>query len=159
MFGLKGAAARHRTIFLQLLNEIGEEVVVRLPAPKPTPAGNDASKILGSRPTTTAATIGDTFDKKAIISGPSSAAPAPNETPATARALGKVAECDLVLRFFLDDVLLDETKRYGRTLLDSAVDVLVQGTTFKVEAMARGGLAPLGPYILWVGLKPQAVGR
>ena len=70
-----------------------------------------------------------------------------------AAVLGMLAESDLILSLKLEDVLVDSTKVYGRTLLDQAKDIQISGSSFSVTGTFRSGFAPIGPYLLWVGLK------
>jgi hypothetical protein len=158
--GLRRAAERHKALFLTYLGEVGEPVAVRQPAPKPTNPTTDVSKILGSRPAPPAPgqpAVGAVKTVPAIVSGASNIAgnPQPNRTDASVLPVGLLAVSDTVLRVLLDDVLLDPAKRYGKTLFDTAHDVVIHGTSFKVQGSERSGLAPLGPYILWVALAVQ----
>jgi hypothetical protein len=67
--------------------------------------------------------------------------------------LGKLAESDLILSLKIEDGLVDSQKVYGRTIFDKAKRVVVGGSNFEVTGVFRSGFAPLGPYILWVGLR------
>jgi hypothetical protein len=157
MIGLKKTAEAHLALFKKYLEEAGNEVIVRQPAPRPTAVGNDVSKVLGARPVPTSLRGTETL-VMAIVSGPANVAGTPPTSytgPAQVNPLGKVAQCDLVLRVLLSDVLVNSKQKHGKTLFDTALDIQVDGGVFKVEAMERGGLAPLGPYILWVGLMAQ----
>jgi metal-dependent amidase/aminoacylase/carboxypeptidase family protein len=156
MLGLRKAAEAHLAIFQKALAEAGTTITIRQPAPKPASGGTDVTKILGARPSPSSA-VGTTTTVGALVSGPANVAGTPlaSATPAQVDPLGRVADCDIVLRVLLSDVLLDPTKKHGKTLFDTAKDVLIDGGYFRVEKTERGGLAPLGPYILWVGLVPQ----
>lgn len=157
MIGLQRAAEAHLAVFKQYLEEAGTEVTVRQPPPKPASGGTDVSRILGSRPSPTSLRGAEDVIV-AILSGPANVAGTPPPSaigPVQANPLGKVAQCDLVLRVLLSDALVSPTQKHGKTLFDTALDVQVDGGIFKVEATERGGLAPLGPYILWVGLMVQ----
>lgn len=157
MMGLQRAAEAHLAVFKQYLEEGGVQVNVRQPPPKPAVGGTDVTRILGARPSPSSARGTETL-VRAIISGPANVAGTPPPSsigPVQSNPLGKVAQCDLVLRVLLSDVLVNSTQKHGKTLFDTALDVQVDGGVFKVEATERGGLAPLGPYILWVGLMAQ----
>lgn len=157
MIGLTKAATAHLAVFKKYLSEAGTSVTVRQPAPKTAAGGNDVSRVLGTRPVPSSLRGTQTV-VNAIISGPANVAGTPGaayQGPVQVSPLGKVAQCDLVLRVLLSDVLVDVTQKHGKTLFDTALDIQVNGGIFKVEATERGGLAPLGPYILWVGLMVQ----
>lgn len=157
MMGLNRAAEAHLAAFKKYLAEGATEITIRQPPPKPATGGNDVSRVLGSRPVPTSARGKETVIN-AIVSGPANVAGTPPPSyigPAQANPLGKVAQCDLVLRVLLSDVLVSANQKHGKTLFDTALDVQVDGGIFKVEATERGGLAPIGPYILWIGLMAQ----
>ncbi len=151
MYGLLGAATVHRDSFYAMLDEVGIPVTIRQPAEKPSSGGSDVTKALGTREQVTG--TGEEKEVLAIVSGPTNTGVniTAGTAPKQASPVGSVQFCSTVLRVKLSDVLVNEEKLYGKTLFETAREIVIQDTVFKVVATERSGLAPLGPYILWVG--------
>jgi hypothetical protein len=152
MIGLQKMAEMHRDQFYQVLLEAGTDIVVR-PAAAPTALpNNDVTKALGVR--TQVLAYGTPITVRAVLSGPTTGNTInPASAPIKVNALGTVQMSEVILRLKVDDCLLDPDKPYGKTIFDNAKDVLIGDRPFKVIASERSGLAPLSPYILWVGLE------
>jgi len=144
-------ATRHRNKMYALLAESGQDVVVRQPQARAA-SGNAAEKIFGisgyetgyGTPVTVQAWVHSAAVPSDFRYGP---------TNPGAAVIGTLSESDLVLMVKLSDVLVDTTVPFGRTIFDTAKDVQVSGSVFEVSGTFRSGLAPIGPYLLWVGLK------
>jgi hypothetical protein len=152
---LRGAALRHKQQFILQLTQAGDpDIVVRQPAVV-TSAANPTEKVLGRR---TDVTPGQGYgDEQTILAIRSDAslttADQYSGLPARIAAIGRSEAIDILLRCLLEDVLLDPNEPYGRTIFDSAKDVLIGNAVFLVRGTDRTGLPPEGPYILWVALK------
>lgn len=144
---LLSAVEVHKRRVKAMIEELGITVSVVPPPPKSLP-GNDVSKVMGTRPTASAAPI----EVKAVLSYPSTTRVTSPKYKENTLPLGLHETCDAVLMVYLDDALEDVNKPLGRTLFDTSKEVQVLGTTFQYEAEERTGLPPT-PYILWVGLK------
>jgi hypothetical protein len=140
------AAERHKARFDAYVEEAGIDVQVYQAPPKTTPT-NAVDKILGDP--TLVDTDGPVTTVKAVATGK----PVASEYSLNQIELGVLYQADVVLRVRMEDVLVDNTKPYGKHLFDTAVRVVVEGTDFEVEGQVRAGLPPLSPYILWVGLR------
>lgn len=143
-------ATQHKERMFRLIDDAGQTVTVRTPGVRTTSA-NITQKIFGAAEYETA--YGEPVEVTAWVhqgrvpSGFNFAG-----TPDPASALGMVIESDLILSVKLEDCLEDAEKVYGKTIFDTARDVQISGSTFEVKGVFRSGFAPLGPYILWVGL-------
>jgi hypothetical protein len=155
MKGLKKAADMHRAMFVSYLTEMGTLVTVRQYPDKAATGGSEFSKVFGNRNRENE--VGSTSEVRAVVSASVSGQLEPREYAENSAVLGLFEKSDVVLRVLLEDVLLDPTKPLERTLFDTAKEIVVQGSEFELAGSARTGLPPLGPYILWVGLK--ATGR
>lgn len=143
-------ASQHKKRMFSLIDSAGQTVTVRTPGQRAV-SSNITQKIFGTTGYETA--HGDPIDVHAWVhqgrvpSGFNFAG-----TPDPASMLGMVLESDLILSLKLEDCLEDPEKVYGKTIFDTARDVQISGSTFEVKGVFRSGFAPLGPYILWVGL-------
>lgn len=153
---IKGAAQKHKEMFERFLIAANTTVTVRQPAAR-TVATNPQDKVRGTR--TFESAVGATKDVAVIwsndlIVGPENTS-ALNMSSASEiiAAVGGKTNIDAVVRCRLLDVLIDTNNAQGRTLFETAKDVQFSGNLYKVQGMKRTGLAPLGPYVLWVGLK------
>jgi hypothetical protein len=151
---LKALAQRHRSQFESLLTQAGQEVEIQLPEVR-TAAESPVAKVLGRGTPSPAVAPG----------GPSTVVPALVSTgyravdyefgnvPATIAALGRTDTALVVLRCRLSDVIPAGQSAHGETLFHRAARVVVGRDAFQVVGIDRSGLPPLGPYIVWVGLK------
>lgn len=143
-------ATQHKTLLEAQILKAGETVTIRLPVAREA-ASNNVDKVFGASGYET-----DTGVEIEIIAWvhqgnvPTDAHAGPTQQGAA--HVGMLAESDIILSCKLDDALVDTTKKYGRTQFDNARDVVVSGSRFEVKGTFRSGFAPLGPYILWVGL-------
>jgi hypothetical protein len=148
---LRGMADQHRRVFLAMLQRVGVWIVVRQPA-VPTLGTTAVQRVLGTKADLTA--VGATKRIKALLSNdylrPETIAP--GDVSEGLAALGGKDRVDAILRVHLPDAVPDDDTQ-ARTLFDSAKDVVIDGTTFEVTGTKRTGFPPIGPYILWVGLK------
>lgn len=145
-------ATAHKKKFFSLINSAGQDVLVRSPATRAT-STTEVDKIFGTSGSTET-DFGPTLTIKAWIHQgkiPGTFAFTPME--AGAGPLGILAESDIILLIKLEEVLVVAEQVYGRTTIDQAKDIQVSGSTFKVTGTFRSGLAPLGPYLYWVGLE------
>lgn len=145
-------ATQHKNKMFAWIDTAGQDIVVRPPAVR-TASTNDAEKIFGvtgSQETDygTPVTVTAHVHQGKVPSDFAFAGSDPNSS-----MIGMLAESDLILSLKLEDVLVDAAKPYGRTIIDQAKDIQVSGSTFSVTGTFRSGFAPVGPYILWVGLK------
>lgn len=142
-------ATKHRDKFFSLIDSAKQTITVRPPAAR-TSSTNITHKIFGS---TTEEAYGTSVEVDGWVHQgrvPSNFTYGQSNDEST--LVGMVSNSDLVILLKLSDCLEDATKVYGRTIFDSAKDVQVSGSTFEVTGTFRSGLAPLGPYLLWVGL-------
>ncbi len=143
-------ATRHRDDAYRRIVEAGQDVIVRPPIARST-ATDNTERVFGSATYETAygtsvtvnAWVHNTAVPTTFQQGPVNQG---------AALLGMLAESDLILSLKLSDALVDSTVLFGRTIFDQAKDVQVSGSTFEVSGTFRSGFAPIGPYILWVGL-------
>ena len=143
-------ATQHRNKMYALIDSAATTITVRPPATRAA-STNATEKVFGpsgaqetdyGTPTTVSAWV-----HQAAV--PASFA---GQNTLQQIAAGKLAESDIILSLKLEDALVDANQPYGRTIFDTAKDVQIQGSTFQVKGTFRSGFAPLGPYILWVGL-------
>lgn len=149
----KNAGLAHKKVFDRLIDELGEDVVLRFP-PDKTVSTSPVNKAFGE--------VGDdsTVDESknvtvtAAVSGPDTMGNIRfYDQRASIDMVGFLYQSDLVIRVKLtSDILLDENKEFGRTQFDMVRDVLVRGQAFTVKGVMRTGFPPLGPYGLYVGL-------
>ena len=147
----RNIATAHKRKMHALIDGAATSVTVRPPESRQA-ASNDVDKIFGS------ATLDTGYGTPITVSAWVHNASIPGTYEAQgvgpgAQILGSLSEADLILSVKLEDVLVDSTLPYGRTVFDKAKDVQVQGSSFKVKGTFRSGLAPIGPYILWIGLE------
>ena len=143
--------ARHKTEALALIAAMGEDIEIRQPVARST-STNDMEKVLG------ATTDPDAYGTTTTVTGMVHQGKVPSGAMGfntSVSIVGLIQNSDLVVSVALEDVLVDATKKYGRTLFDTAKTVIVGGSTFEVGGTFRSGMPPLGPYILWVGLEIQ----
>lgn len=146
----KGAAELHRRQFHAFVDGANTEVEVRSAATR-TAAATAADKVLGKKAVETG--VGASTFIKAIWNSDINAT-TPNYTiPEQIAALGRAEKMDALLRVKLDEALITSDDTHGRTIFDAAKDVVYGGYRWTVSGTARTGLAPLGPYILWVAVK------
>lgn len=67
--------------------------------------------------------------------------------------LARYVEAEVVVKMWLEDILLDTTKPYGETYLDRARDITSEGLKYKILGYDRYGLGVTNPYIVAVALK------
>lgn len=151
MPNLAGAAKLHRTQFQRYLLAAGRDVLVRQPATGT--AGNAVDRTRGKRSEATG--VGTTATVKAIVSSLYAFSSTEESLPPAIRAVGKTDKIDLVLRFALADVLLDADNGFGRTSIEAAKDIVLNGEPYTVVVTERGGLPPLDPYILWAAVRKE----
>lgn len=148
----KALAQRHKAEFEKFLTGAGVVVTIRQPGAR-VAGTNAVDRVKGQR--TFETSIGSTQDilvvwsndlirPEAVVAG---------DVAETIAALGGKASVDVIIRCRLSDALLDGATHQGRTLFDTAKDVTYSGQTYEVTGTKRTGLPPIGPYILWVGLK------
>ena len=146
------AATQHRNTYYQLINSAGQDVTIRPPATRAA-STDDTEKIFG---------VSGSQETDYGTSSVITAWVHQGRVPLTAKfggmdpgseVLGLIAKSDIILSVKLEDVLVDTTQLYGRTTIEQAKDIQVSGSTFKIVGTFRSGFAPLGPYILWVGLE------
>jgi len=143
-------ATQHKAQAYRLIDSLGQSIIVRQP-PDRTASTNDMEKIFGA--STYESEYGTTTTITAHVhQGPVPTGLQRGSLSDLASQVGWMQEADLILSVKLEDVLADSTKVYGNTIFDTARDVVVSGSVFDVTGTFRSGLAPLGPYILWVGL-------
>lgn len=144
-------ATQHKAKIFALIDANGQSVVVRQPQARA--ASTDAvTKVFGADAYETA-TGTETTITAWVHQGNVASDFSMRSMEEAGAALGIVAQSDLVLSVKLEDVLLDSSKVYAQTQFDTAKDVVISGSTFKVKGTFRSGLAPIGPYVLWVGLE------
>lgn len=145
-------ATKHKEKYFALIDSAGQTVTVTPPATR-TAGSTTVDKVLG----TTGYVEGEGTDIEVtawVHQGPVSSNAQGGGTQGLPALLGEIAESDIILSVKLEDVLTDSTKVYGRTVFDTALKVTVSGSEFEVVGTPfRSGLAPLGPYLLWVGLR------
>ena len=144
-------ATRHKAQAYNMIDTLGEDILIRQP-PARTTSTSDVDKVFGAPQEL------DDYGELTTVTGHVHQGTVPGDASGynfTARFLGIMQNADLVVSVKLEDVLSDSTKKYGRTLFDTAKDVVVGGSVFEVTGAYRSGMAPLGPYILWVGLEIQ----
>lgn len=142
-------------MFEAFLAQAGDDaVLVRQPAARTTPA-SDVEKVMGRRPAASQDDgVGETTNLLAVVSDAAVVlADRFQAVPPRIATLGKVESIDLLLRCRLEDVLVDSGSKYGKTILDTAKDVVVGGVSFTIRAIDRTGLPPEGPYICWAALR------
>jgi hypothetical protein len=150
----KKLAEKHKKMFDTLVETAGVEITVREPIGR-IEGTSARSKVLGTKayeedaaPTTTAVTVLWSNDYASLTDV---------DSRDVLDALGALAlqnnKLDVVLRLKLEDVLDDPANKQGRTLFDRAKDVQYSGETFEITGTKRTGLNPIGPYILFVGLR------
>lgn len=146
-------ATLHKNTFDRLVAAAGIEITIRQPSTRAGGPSSAAEKALGRRAEDTG--YGDSDEVVAIVTNSidATASPESNAGIKQSEPIGLYQISDVVIRLKLSDVLIDSNKPQGLTLFDTAKDVLIQGTPFKVCGSERTGFAPIGPYILWVGLK------
>lgn len=153
MFGM---AEAHRSSFEQFLRGAGVEVTLEMP-PERSSGTSDVDKVLGVK------SQGDP-DYHVIqvvwsndLMRPESFRPGSPDEPIA--ALGGKEKLDAVVRTLLSDVLLDVTQPLGPTLFDTAKYLIHHDMKFEIVDTKRTGLPPLGPYIIWAGLRLLPLGR
>ena len=151
MIGLRRIAEVHKKQFDRFLEETGTLVEVVSQAAKTTSDGSDVGKVLGSRKRAEPGT--QTTSVKAIVHSSVSDRMEGRSGFIESSPVGMFDNSDIVLSVRLGDVLLKADRPLERTVFDTAMSIVVQGSTFEVDAQSRTGLPPIGPYILWVGLK------
>lgn len=149
MLGLAALAKQHRNFFNRLINEIGQDITVRGEPAAPTASLTDVTRTLGLQ-STNSTSYPETVIT-AIVTGPTSIPLSPR-SPGDVAPVGLLQMSDVVLRARVEDVLVDEDDVYGLTIFDTAHDIVIGKTVFKVVAVERSGLPPLTPYICWCGL-------
>lgn len=152
----KRQAKIHKRQFEKLVDSLGVIVTVRQPQ-KRNPSGgpgNMAERVFGRPEWESEA--GETQDIKVLWSNdylrPESAVAGDISAPIASLAQN-TQKMDAVLRLRLADALIDPGKPQGRTIFETAKDVVYQGQIFEVLGVRKTGLPPEGPYILWVGLR------
>lgn len=144
-------ARKHKAMFEVYLHN-GVSIQVRQPAPRGT-AANAVEKMKGISTFETG--IGVIQTVKAIWSNDllRPEAVVPGDVSEVVAALGGKGSIDVIIRCLLDDVLITPGDKQGRTIFDTARDVVYSGHTFQIKGSKRTGFPPLGPYIYWVGLR------
>lgn len=145
-------ATAHRDAYFRMISSAGQDITIRAPATR-VASTNNVEKILGvsgfqETDYGTTNTVTAWVHQGRVSTGAKF-----GNMNTNAEILGLVAKSDIVLSLKLEDVLVDITKPYGRTTIDQAKDIQVSGSTFTVVGTYRSGMAPIGPYILWVGLE------
>lgn len=155
---LKGFAEMHKRLFEGYWAESEVFILVRQPAAK-TAATNDVDKLKGATSFETA--VGTTQLIKVLWSNdllrPEAVLPGDVSEPIA--ALGDGERLDAVVRLPLSEALLDADNPQGATVFDTARDITYSGRLYEIKGTKRTGLMPIGPYILWVGLKLVAEER
>lgn len=145
--GLEKRAAQHKQIFDRMVEQAGTVITLRMPPANVSGATSAATKALGTRAQATG--YGADIPVTAIVHTSLDASPLQQ----TGYPAGLVQISEIILAVRLADVLVDPLKPLGPTQFELAKEIVVQGTVFKKTGVERSGLPPLGPYILWVGLK------
>lgn len=148
----RAIASRHKAKMFKIIEDGGQDVIIRPPAIRAV-STNAADKIFGTSGATetdfgTPVTITAMVHQGKVPGGFSH-----DPMQSGAEAFGLLQESDLILSLKLEDVIVDSDVPYGRTIIDQAKEIGVAGSTFKVIGTFRSGFAPIGPYILWVGLE------
>lgn len=148
----RAAALRHRKEFEKYVDSMDLWITIRQPPAKP-PATSSVDRVFGHRPQPPSAPAPcETCEIRAVWTT-ADAMDLTYRVPPHIATIGRTEQVDLVLRVKLSDVLVDSAKKLGRTLLDTAQDVVIEGSTYKVLGVDRTGLPPEGPYIAWAALQ------
>lgn len=148
----KALATRHKAEFDKLVEGAGQLITIRQPGTRV--AGSSAvDRVKGSR--TSETSVGTTNTVLAIWSNDLLTDAGKDTSIASILAsIGTKETVDAIIRCKLEDVLITAGDLQGRTLFHTARDVTYSGHTYEVVGTPkRTGLPPIGPYILWVGLK------
>lgn len=151
MANLNKAALLHKQKFDAHVRDNGIEVEIRQPQAKAA-AANDVAKIMGSKSRETEP--GESVTVTALYLHPGSTGNlAYGSVVDNTKPLGRLRDVERVLKVSLADALLDTSKPYGKTYFDTAFDVVINDTRFKVLGTDTTGFPGIDPYVLWVGLK------
>jgi hypothetical protein len=140
----------HKKQFARLLKMMASTVTVRQPVVRSVPQ-NDMEKVLGRKGTEH--DHGAVQDVTVIWRNGHGKLLDNEATPLNIAAIGKTSGLDAVIRCMLEDVLVNPADKQGRTIFDTAKDVVYNGTSFQVVTTDRTGMPLEGPYILWVALR------
>lgn len=147
------AAERHRAEFRRFVERAGVLIDVVFPSAKPAPL-TQAEKVTGAKPRGDES--GEVHQVRVIWSSDlSSPTNVDGDIVSVAQALGHNPDkpIDAVIRLNLADGLEDVSRPLGQTIFDTAKEVVFLGERFVVSGSKRTGMPPIGPYILWVGLR------
>lgn len=151
MPNLRKKAELHRAKFLQYVDDVGVDVEVRQPQAK-TDSTNDVDKVFGPRARET--TPGTSATVKAVfVHRGSTSNLAYGRAPELGPLGKKIYDADRILKVVLTDALVDADVPAGKTIFDTAFDVVIEGIRYDVIGTDRTGLPSIAPYVLWVGLK------
>lgn len=140
----------HKKQFERLLKMMGSSLLVRQP-PARTAAATNVDKVLG--PVGQTHTYGASKELTVIWRNGHGKMLDNEATPTNIASLGRTEGLDAVVRCNLADALVDPDDKQGKTIFDTAKDVVYQSTSFKVVTTDRTGMPLEGPYILWVALR------
>jgi hypothetical protein len=154
MRALNKAAELHKKTFESMLESIGVEIVVYQPQVRSGSGMGD--KAFGPRATETTNGVSSTvrviWSNDYLDTNLSGLSDASIASPiASLGANGRAP--DVVIRMALADVVNVPEALQGRTLFDTCREIVYQGQAFEVLNTRRTGLPPIGPYILWAGLR------
>jgi hypothetical protein len=151
------SSTMHRRIFERMLAREGEVLEVRQPTPAATATQTPtaAEMFFGPRPAAPAAAPTGPVDEVTalITTDPATLSVEGLQRRTPFHGIGRPESIVMIARCLLPDALVDDDRPLGRTLFDTAKDVVYLGESFEVAGTERTGLPGAGPYILWVALR------
>lgn len=142
---LRGAAALHKRAFEKYMESAGQGILVEMSG---TPSDTSTrAKVLG-----TATEPPPHHEPVWCVVTSASIALNEASVPQPIAAVGRTDKLDYVIRTSASECLLNAEEPMGRTVFDVAKRVTIDGQGFRVKAVARSGLPPLGGYIVWAAL-------
>lgn len=143
-YNLSGLVGKHKKIAKNLIH--GSEVEVTLKVKSQTPSVVSGAPMFSSLQTE------QTYDSR----GPFKCVwvdafqVRSQDQSQEIRVLGKFQKAAVVAKFWLEDILIDVSERYGATYLDQADHLVMGGKRFQVLSYDRYGLGTSEPYMLSV---------